>query len=280
MRLCVWMSALVASVVLAGCVRDTTELRVIPDPTASDRPHNHGWSGLRLVAPGEWPREQYSVEMHAGADPGDAWSGAPYGMRIVFEPEADERTSSPLMTVLLYTETQWRAIAETDGEPVGQALDVYDGWALVARLPETNPYETGTAAWEDFESMRLEYDDIADMLTHPRSPMAGPGEPLEYEAELPAASGSGRVVRLTLEYDGAAELTTVYVEEQDRFEEPGAWWAKNDLVTMRFEDEEAAPMQWRRVGDDLVPEAWDERQYGAEGLPLTRVREEPAEDIM
>ena len=280
MRTFVLLSAVGAAMVFAGCVRDTTELRAIPDPTSPDRHYHHDWSGLRLTVPGDWERASYGVEYRAGADPGGDWSGAPFGMRVTLQPGGDGPAPETLFTVMMFTEETWREIAAGEGEAVGQALHVHHGWVSVGRLAEENPYEAESAAWRKFEAMRPDYGRLAEMVEHRRLPLLGPDAPLEYEAELPTASGSGRIVRLTLEYGGDAELTTVYIEEQDRFDEPGQWHAGNGVITVEFADEDMAPFQWKRDGDDLVPEAWDENLYGGEGLPLTLVPDEPDELVM
>ena len=100
--------------------------------------------------------------------------------------------------------------------------------------------------------------------------------PLAYEAlNLPTASGEGRHVRLDLEADGSAVLTTEYIGRGESFAEPGQWRPENERIVLELLDDEGEPsgdpFVWRAEGHDLIPDEWDQDLYGSEGLPLRLV---------
>ena len=90
-----------------------------------------------------------------------------------------------------------------------------------------------------------------------------------YDARLPAADASARVVTLWLQPGGAATMETVYVGKPRRPTEGGVWSASGDEVTVRI-DGQAEPLVYTIAAERLVPKQWDRALYGESGLPLTR----------
>jgi len=95
-----------------------------------------------------------------------------------------------------------------------------------------------------------------------------------YNARLPAADASARIVTLWLESAGTAVLETVYVGKGQAPVEHGRWSARDDQVTIVLLDQDDRPtgetLVFTKVEDRLVPKAWNRERYGDAGLPLTR----------
>jgi hypothetical protein len=89
-----------------------------------------------------------------------------------------------------------------------------------------------------------------------------------YRAYLPAADAAGRAVTLELRASGEAQLTTFIVGKGDPISERGTWSA--DASGVRAQLGDAAPLTWAQHRLRLDPVSWDERVYGATGLPLLR----------
>lgn len=95
-----------------------------------------------------------------------------------------------------------------------------------------------------------------------------------YNARLPSADSSGRIVTLWLERAGTAVLETVYVGKGQAPVEHGHWSVRDDEVTVVLLDHDDRPtgetFVFTRVENRLVPKTWDRGRYGDTGLPLTR----------
>jgi len=90
-----------------------------------------------------------------------------------------------------------------------------------------------------------------------------------YDARLPAADASARVVTLWLQPGGAAMMETVYVGKPRIPTLGGVWSASGDEVTVRI-DGQSEPLVYTIASERLVPKQWDRALYGESGLPLTR----------
>lgn len=96
-----------------------------------------------------------------------------------------------------------------------------------------------------------------------------------YSGILPAADAIGRVVTLDLAVDGTASMTTHFIGKGAPILENGTWVASGDNARATFTQINGQPQDnritWKLQGDNLVPVEHDQAQYGASGLPLTRV---------
>jgi hypothetical protein len=95
-----------------------------------------------------------------------------------------------------------------------------------------------------------------------------------YDARLPAADASGRIVTLWLERAGAATLETVYVGKGQAPVERGRWSVRAEEVTVRLLEADDGPRSEMLVftlkEERLVPKTWDRSRWGEMGLSLTR----------
>ena len=90
-------------------------------------------------------------------------------------------------------------------------------------------------------------------------------------AGVQAAAGAGaREVRVTLEPDGSAAVTSAYTARPSRFLVEGTWTADGNVITVKLE---RGDLVFRRAGDYLFPTAWDPKAWSEAGPgELLRVR--------
>ncbi len=91
-----------------------------------------------------------------------------------------------------------------------------------------------------------------------------------YLTGLPAASGPGRVVTLTLYPGGDALLVEKFIDRDPPggFLRPATWTEGKDGIDLHLTDEEGEVLSFRRRGNRLD---YSGDAYGAGGLPLERV---------
>ena len=96
-----------------------------------------------------------------------------------------------------------------------------------------------------------------------------------YQGVLPAASGGGeRFVRVTLNDDGSAALSTTFSGAGPAGALAlGQWKREDGTIEIRLDEPRAERMVFRRAGNDLLPREWDRTIWGDAGPGvLTRVR--------
>ena len=96
-----------------------------------------------------------------------------------------------------------------------------------------------------------------------------------YQGVLPAASGGGeRFVRVTLNDDGSAALSTTFSGAgQAGALALGQWKREDGTIEIQLDEPRAERMVFRRAGNDLLPREWDRTIWGEAGPGvLTRVR--------
>ena len=109
-------------------------------------------------------------------------------------------------------------------------------------------------------------------------PAVAPGFEGTYTASLPAASGPGRLVALTLNADGSAEMSTDYQNGKPPIVEVGSWQDNRDgtatvMLTGRADGTQYFQpdvITFGLQGNELKAIAWDQAVYGSEGLTLTK----------
>ena len=108
--------------------------------------------------------------------------------------------------------------------------------------------------------------------------MGGPGFVGTYSASLPAASGPGRVVTLSLNGDGSADMSTDFQNGKPPIVEVGTWQDNGDgTVTVTLTGRADGTMYaqpdvitFGLQGTELKAIAWDQVVYGSEGLTLSK----------
>jgi hypothetical protein len=121
---------------------------------------------------------------------------------------------------------------------------------------------------------------VAGLLISGCPMSGGPDKPPEtvdgvYNARLPAADASARIITLWLERDGTATLEIVDVGKGKTPIERGRWSMRGAdvIVELLYADEEGArneTLVFTRTEDRLVPKAWNRQRYGDMSVPLTR----------
>jgi len=79
--------------------------------------------------------------------------------------ELTSRGESPELIALLtptleMTREQWDRIQAEEGPPIGTSVETLEAWEYVVQLPQSNPYELGSADGEQFDAMRLAIRDV------------------------------------------------------------------------------------------------------------------------
>ena len=96
-----------------------------------------------------------------------------------------------------------------------------------------------------------------------------------YVAELPSASGMGRLIVLHLFENGNAIRTSVYIgEPQGDYVEEGTWSAKNDGVSIILKNSagENVVLFFKVGSEGLRSTDYDETSMGKSEIKFTRVR--------
>jgi len=90
-----------------------------------------------------------------------------------------------------------------------------------------------------------------------------------YEGVQAAGAGS-RHVRVTLNSDGSAAVSSAYSARPSRFFVEGTWHAEGNVITVKLD---RGDLVFRRAGDYLLPTAWDPKAWSEAGPgELARVR--------
>ena len=91
-----------------------------------------------------------------------------------------------------------------------------------------------------------------------------------YEGVQAAAGAGSRHVRVTLNPDGSAAVTSAYSARPSRFFVEGRWHAEGNVITVKLD---RGDLVFRRAGDYLLPTAWDPKAWSESGPgELARVR--------
>lgn len=92
---------------------------------------------------------------------------------------------------------------------------------------------------------------------------------------LPATDVPGRIVTLDLAVDGSATMTTQLIGKGEPIVENGTWHEEDELAYVVFTLRDGAPQDnritWKFEDNTLTSVAYDETQYGPEGLTLKRI---------
>ncbi|HJV12015.1 MAG TPA: hypothetical protein VJ690_10975 [Burkholderiales bacterium] len=91
-----------------------------------------------------------------------------------------------------------------------------------------------------------------------------------YEGVQAAAGAGSRHVRVTLNPDGSAAVSSAYSARPSRFLVEGTWRAEGNVITVKLD---RGDLVFRRAGDYLLPTAWDPKAWSEAGPgELARVR--------
>jgi NlpE N-terminal domain len=87
--------------------------------------------------------------------------------------------------------------------------------------------------------------------------------PGTYEVVQPAAGGGERHIRVTLNADGAAALSSTFSERPSRFLAEGKWTRDGRRITVEFNDQKQ--MVFELAGDQLHTKEWNQSEWGEKG---------------
>ena len=91
-----------------------------------------------------------------------------------------------------------------------------------------------------------------------------------YEGVQAAAGAGSRHIRVTLNPDGSAAVSSAYSARPSRFLVEGTWRAEDNVITVKLD---RGDLVFRRAGDYLLPTAWDPKAWSEAGPgELARVR--------
>lgn len=87
--------------------------------------------------------------------------------------------------------------------------------------------------------------------------------PGTYEAVLPAASAGERHIRVTLQPDGAAALSSTFSERPSRFLSEGSWKGDGRRITLELAGQK--PLVFEHAGNQLIAKEWNQAEWGERG---------------
>lgn len=91
-----------------------------------------------------------------------------------------------------------------------------------------------------------------------------------YEGVQAAAGAGSRHVRVTLNPDGSAAVSSAYSARPSRFLVEGTWHAEGNVITVKLD---RGDLVFRRAGDYLLPTSWDPKAWSEAGPgELARIR--------
>ena len=116
-------------------------------------------AGVRFDPPSTWPPARYRVDSDSNLDAAGT-SEAAYSVTLFYVPRDTGMHDAPLCRFLVFTRQQWEHLQTDDGPPVGTTIESLDAWVYVAQLPQSNPFQPGSADAEQFDAMRLAIRDV------------------------------------------------------------------------------------------------------------------------
>lgn len=75
---------------------------------------------------------------------------------FIFSPSDTSLRPQSLLSVLVFNNTNWARVTSEQGPPPGDTIVTADGRVYVAALPQSNPFETGSADAQAFDSMLVD----------------------------------------------------------------------------------------------------------------------------
>lgn len=75
---------------------------------------------------------------------------------FVFSPSDTSLRPQSLLSVLVFNNTNWATVTSERGPPPGDTIVTAEGRVYVAALPQSNPFEAGSADAQAFDSMSVD----------------------------------------------------------------------------------------------------------------------------
>jgi hypothetical protein len=125
----------------------------VPANEAGEETFADAATGIRVRLPPHW-HDRYSVQALDGAmDP-----TANRARRVVYFkylPRDTKARAEILFALYLYRRADWDSVAAEPGPPQGDLVAEKDSLALIASLPQSNPFAPGSADAAAFDSLAL-----------------------------------------------------------------------------------------------------------------------------
>lgn len=120
-------------------------------------------TSLTLTPPGRWIN-RFRTDTLPTAERGTALPGA---LNLVYLPVDSTVIPQTLVVVAVYDSSAWRAVIANGGPPPGDSVMAHNGRVYVLSLPQSNPFEAGSADALSFDSLALTAAEKARLIKVP-----------------------------------------------------------------------------------------------------------------
>jgi hypothetical protein len=111
-------------------------------------------TGVQVEMPPVW-HDRLSVRvLPGGMDP--SGTSALRSIYFNYMPKDSSIASQTLLGVIVYRKSDWEPLAAEPGPPMGDVLLEKDSTVIIASLPQSNPFSTGTPDALAFDSLRVD----------------------------------------------------------------------------------------------------------------------------
>lgn len=115
---------------------------------------------FELVLPNRWTGH-YRVDSLATAERGRARAGA---LNLVYLPSDSTIRPQTLLVVATYDSAAWRAVLAEGGPPPGDSVAAGGGLVYVVALPQSNPFQPGSADAILFDLLKLRPTEVPGLI--------------------------------------------------------------------------------------------------------------------
>lgn len=118
---------------------------------------------LTLTPPERWTN-RFRTDTLPTVERGTALPGA---LNLVYVPVDSTAIPQTLVVVAVYDSAAWRAVKTEGGPPPGDSVMTHNGRVYVLSLPQSNPFEAGSADALSFDSLALTAAEKARLIKVP-----------------------------------------------------------------------------------------------------------------
>lgn len=137
----------------AACSKpaDTPRSTESGDPATWQQYVYNSDTSLTLTPPDRWIN-RFRTDTLPTVERGTALPGA---LNLVYVPVDSTAIPQTLVVVAMYDSVAWRAVKAEGGPPPGDSVMTHNGRVYVLSLPQSNPFEAGSADALAFDSLAL-----------------------------------------------------------------------------------------------------------------------------
>jgi len=114
-------------------------------------------AGVHFDPPVSWDPDRIEVVTLSGEEASAAQPGVDYSVSFDYKAEQPAHHNAPLLKLYVVRRAQWDR--ESRRAP-GEVIDSTGDWVYIASLPKDNPYRADLLDADQFNSMRVNMDDV------------------------------------------------------------------------------------------------------------------------